>query len=128
MRFAVVDAGENLHAVERRGDLRNVAVSAPGHGHRTGRAGRYLHCRVSPVPEIYDKLEEILLPLKKSFSRQEKRLLLKNGGKIDFWVTNDNKLAGRGREYEIILIDEAAFTKSPEMLRRSGRSRLSQRC
>lgn len=60
--------------------------------------------------EIYDKLEEILLPLKKSFSRQEKRLLLKNGGKIDFWVTNDNKLAGRGREYEIILIDEAAFT------------------
>lgn len=67
--------------------------------------------------EIYDKLEEILLPLKKSFSRQEKRLLLKNGGKIDFWVTNDNKLAGRGREYEIILIDEAAFTKSPEMLR-----------
>ncbi len=66
---------------------------------------------------IYDKLEEILLPLKKSFSRQEKRLLLKNGGKIDFWVTNDNKLAGRGREYEIILIDEAAFTKSPEMLK-----------
>ena len=42
--------------------------------------------------------------------------MLKNGGKIDFWVTNDNKLAGRGREYEIILIDEAAFTKSPEML------------
>lgn len=55
--------------------------------------------------------------MKKSFSRQEKRLLLKNGGKIDFWVTNDNKLAGRGREYEIILIDEAAFTKSPEMLK-----------
>lgn len=49
--------------------------------------------------------------------RQEKRLLLKNGGKIDFWVTNDNKLVGRGREYEIILIDEAAFTKSPEMLK-----------
>lgn len=66
--------------------------------------------------EIYDKLEETLLPLKKSFSRQEKRLLLKNGGKIDFWVTNDNKLAGRGREYDLVLIDEAAFTKSPEML------------
>ncbi len=39
-----------------------------------------------------------------------------NGGKIDFWVTNDNKLAGRGREYEVVLIDEAAFTKAPEML------------
>lgn len=34
--------------------------------------------------EIYDKLEEILLPLKRSFSRQEKRLLLKSGGKVDF--------------------------------------------
>ncbi|HDL8114546.1 TPA: terminase family protein [Yersinia enterocolitica] len=67
--------------------------------------------------EIYDKLEEALQPLKKSFSRQEKRLLLKNAGKIDFWVTNDNKLAGRGREYDIVLIDEAAFTKSPEMLK-----------
>ncbi|WP_245168487.1 hypothetical protein [Enterobacter roggenkampii] len=66
--------------------------------------------------EIYDKLEEILLPLKKSFSRREAPAV-EERRKIDFWVTNDNKLAGRGREYEIILIDEAAFTKSPEMLR-----------
>lgn len=66
--------------------------------------------------EIYDKLVEVLQPLIKSSSRSEKRILLKNGGKIDFWVTNDNKLAGRGREYEVVLIDEAAFTKSPEML------------
>lgn len=66
--------------------------------------------------EIYDALEEDLQPLKKSFSRGEKRLLLSNGGKIDFWVTNDNKLAGRGREYDLVLIDEAAFTKNPEML------------
>jgi len=62
--------------------------------------------------EIFDKLAEILEPLIKSKSRSEKRILLTNGGKIDFWVTNDNKLAGRGREYELVLIDEAAFTKS----------------
>ena len=67
--------------------------------------------------EIFDKLVEVLQPLIKSSSRSEKRILLKNGGKIDFWVTNDNKLAGRGREYEVVLIDEAAFTKSPEMLK-----------
>lgn len=66
--------------------------------------------------EIFDKLVEYLEPLIKSSSRSEKRILLKNGGKIDFWVTNDNKLAGRGREYDLVLIDEAAFTKSPEML------------
>lgn len=66
--------------------------------------------------EIFDKLVELLAPLIKSQSRSEKRILLTNGGKIDFWVTNDNKLAGRGREYEVVLIDEAAFTKAPEML------------
>lgn len=66
--------------------------------------------------EIFDALADTLGPLIKSQSRSEKRILLKNGGKIDFWVTNDNKLAGRGREYDVVLIDEAAFTKSPEML------------
>ncbi|WP_353613950.1 terminase large subunit domain-containing protein [Mangrovibacter phragmitis] len=66
--------------------------------------------------EIFDALVEILGPLIRSQSRSEKRILLKNKGKIDFWVTNDNKLAGRGREYDCVLIDEAAFTKSPEML------------
>ncbi|MCZ5678193.1 hypothetical protein O5624_02360 [Escherichia coli] len=28
------------------------------------------------------------------------------------WVTDNNKLAGRGRKYHAVLIDEAAFTKS----------------
>ena len=80
-------------------------------------AGWYLHCRISPVSGDLRQAGRNPAAAEKSFSRQEKRLLLKNGGKIDFWVTNDNKLAGRGREYEIILIDEAAFTKSPEMLK-----------
>jgi len=66
--------------------------------------------------EIFDKLVELLEPLIKTKSRSEKRILLKNGGKIDFWVTNDNKLAGRGREYNLVLCDEAAFTKVREML------------
>jgi hypothetical protein len=66
--------------------------------------------------EIFDELIAYLGPLIKTQSRSEKRILLKNGGKIDFWVTDDNKLAGRGRKYHAVLIDEAAFTKSPEML------------
>jgi len=67
--------------------------------------------------EIFDKLVELLEPLIKTKSRSEKRILLKNGGKIDFWVTNDNKLAGRGREYNLVLVDEGAFTKVREMLK-----------
>ncbi|HED3095543.1 TPA: terminase [Citrobacter freundii] len=66
--------------------------------------------------EIFDYLEEALLPLIKRKSRSGGYIRLKNGGKIDFWVTNNNKLAGRGREYDVVLIDEAAFTKCPEML------------
>jgi hypothetical protein len=38
------------------------------------------------------------------------------GGKVDFWRLIDNELAGRGREYDIILIDEAAYTKDTQML------------
>ena len=49
-------------------------------------------------------------------NRNEGRILLKNKGLIDFWVLNDNELAGRGREYDLVLIDEASFTKSPQML------------
>lgn len=66
--------------------------------------------------EIFDYLEEALLPLIKMKSRSEGRIRLMNGARIDFWVTNNNPLAGRGREYDVVLLDESAFTKSPEML------------
>lgn len=52
----------------------------------------------------------------KTRNQNEGFISYKNGGKIDFWVLNDNELAGRGREYSLVLIDEAAFTKSPQML------------
>ncbi|EFH6060534.1 terminase, partial [Escherichia coli] len=66
--------------------------------------------------EIWDEISAVLQPLILSQSKNEKRIILRNGGRIDFWVTDNNKLAGRGRKYHAVLIDEAAFTKSPEML------------
>lgn len=66
--------------------------------------------------EIFDELVDILAPIILSQSKNDKRIILRNGGRIDFWVTDNNKLAGRGRKYHVVLIDEAAFTKSPEML------------
>ena len=33
-----------------------------------------------------------------------------NGGRLDFW-TLENQIAGRGRRYHRVVIDEAAFTK-----------------
>ena len=35
---------------------------------------------------------------------------LKTGGRLDFW-TLENAIAGRGRGYRLIVIDEAAFAK-----------------
>lgn len=52
----------------------------------------------------------------KSKNRTEGTIEYLNGGKIDFWILNDNELAGRGREYDLVLIDEASFTKAPQML------------
>lgn len=66
--------------------------------------------------EIFDKLVDLLGPLIKRKSSTKGIIRLKNGARIDFWVTNNNVLAGRGREYDLALIDEAAFTKLVEML------------
>jgi len=44
------------------------------------------------------------------------KIRTKTGGTIDFWRLNDNELAGRGYEYDYVLIDEGSFTKSPQML------------
>ena len=35
---------------------------------------------------------------------------LSNGGRLDFWSL-ENPIAGRGRGYQRVVIDEAAFTK-----------------
>jgi hypothetical protein len=51
----------------------------------------------------------------KTANRNDGTIKLINGGKIDFWTLNDNELAGRGREYDLVLMDEVGFTKSPQM-------------
>lgn len=65
--------------------------------------------------EPWDALMEILSPIKKRFNKTDGAMRLTTGGLIDFWTLNDNELAGRGREYDEIMIDEAAFTKNSNM-------------
>lgn len=66
--------------------------------------------------EPYDELLGILHPLKQKANKNEGTIRLKTGGLIDFWSLNDNELAGRGREYDLVMIDEGAFTKTPQMV------------
>jgi hypothetical protein len=61
--------------------------------------------------EPWRELKGILMPIREGFNRSEGVMLLTTRGQIDFWTVNDNELAGRGREYDEVHIDEAAFTK-----------------
>ncbi|MBV8060481.1 MAG: terminase [Alphaproteobacteria bacterium] len=61
--------------------------------------------------EPWRELKGILRPIRDTFNRSEGVMLVTTGGQIDFWTLNDNDLAGRGREYHEVHIDEAAFTK-----------------
>lgn len=73
--------------------------------------------------EPYDELRWILDPVIKSASKTRGEIKTKykildseNPPGLDFWALIDNELAGRGREYDLVLIDEAAFTKDRQML------------
>lgn len=67
--------------------------------------------------EPYDDLREALMPITRQADANRGKLRLttrgplNTGGKLDFWHTDDNPLAGRGREYHRVLGDEIAFAK-----------------
>ncbi len=65
--------------------------------------------------EPYVEILSALAPLKTEASKTAGIIRLSNGGQIDFWSLIDNELAGRGREYDDVLVDEAAFTKPVQM-------------
>ena len=60
--------------------------------------------------EVYLDLGQMLQPILDSSSRTPPVIRLSNGGRIDFWSL-ENAIAGRGRRYRRVVIDEAAFTK-----------------
>jgi hypothetical protein len=63
------------------------------------------------LTEPFDALTEMLDPIVTRSSRNDGLIKTRTGGKIDFWHVNDNELAGRGREYDYVLMNETAFTK-----------------
>ena len=80
-----------------------------------GKAGLFApeHKQLS---EPYREVLTTISPIKVSANKNEGTIRTISGGIADFWALNDNPLAGRGREYDMVLIDEAAFTKNGEML------------
>jgi hypothetical protein len=68
------------------------------------------------LQEPYDELLGILSEVTRRANKTEGTIRTITGGIIDFWSLNDNELAGRGREYDLVMIDEAAFTKNGQMI------------
>lgn len=60
--------------------------------------------------EIYSELTELLGPILSAGSKSAGVMRFRTGGRLDFW-TLENAIAGRGRGYCRIVIDEAAFGK-----------------
>lgn len=61
--------------------------------------------------EVYAELVHDLRPLIEKASKQDGVIRLKTGGRLDFWTLQD-QIAGRGRRYRRVVIDEAAFGKN----------------
>ena len=91
--------------------LNTLAADTAAKGRRFG----FFAPEHKQLAEPYDAIKEILLPLISSSSRNDGRIITKTGGVVDFWPLENNELAGRGREYHRIGIDEAAFTKNGQM-------------
>ena len=72
-------------------------------------------------------IERALAPVTARMDRVEKRLELVTRGVIDFWSLEDVD-AGRGRDYDLIVVDEAGFVpKLLEWWRNAARPTLSDR-
>lgn len=60
--------------------------------------------------EVYSDLTNMLRPVLDTSSKGAAVMRLRTGGRLDFW-TLENPIAGRGRRYRRVVIDEAAFGK-----------------
>ena len=60
--------------------------------------------------EVHRDLAKVFEPFLESSSRTPPVIRLPNGGRLDFWSL-ENSIVGRGRGYQRVVIDEAAFTK-----------------
>lgn len=79
-----------------------------------GKRVAYMAPDYKRLTETYNEIERILSPIKKSSSQTQGTIRTVNDGVVEFWTLGDES-AGRSRKYHTVLIDEAAFTKSPAM-------------
>lgn len=92
-----------------------MMVTISGSGAARGRRVGLFTPERKQLYEPYADLLMALAPIKRRASENSGTIRTTTGGIIDFWALNDNPLAGRGREYDLVMVDEAAFTKDGQM-------------
>lgn len=113
-RFNVVRCG-------RRWGKTRMGVTLAGDTGTKGRNAGWFTPESAQWKEPYDDLREALMPITRQADANRGKIRLATrgpinmGGKLDFWHTDDNPLAGRGREYHRVIGDEIAFAKKKQM-------------
>lgn len=60
------------------------------------------------MTEVWREVEFYFAPIIVNKNKQERRMEFNTGGVLDFWSL-DSPIAGRGRKYKRVIVDEAAF-------------------
>jgi hypothetical protein len=119
-RFSVLEIGR------RWGKTTYGRIKAMRRAIKRGKVGWFAPTYKYLADPMRDMVEA-LAPVTKTLDRVEKRLQLVTGGVIDFWSLEDID-AGRGRDYDLIVVDEAGFVpKLLEWWRNAARPTLSDR-
>lgn len=96
-----------------------------------GKAVAWLEPTYKYLLEAWRDLSLTLRPLARRISEQDKRIELQNGGLIEFWTADDPD-AGRGRSYDLVIVNEAGIVHNlmvlwqqalrPTLVDRKGRA------
>ena len=78
-----------------------------------GKPCAYTQPTYKMLADVWREVSEMLLPITKEKSEQEKRIELISGGVIDFWSL-DSPNSIRGRRYARVILDEAAMVRDLE--------------
>ena len=116
-QLAALDKRTRFYAIRcgRRWGKTNLGVTVAGDAAiRQQRVGWFApdYKRMS---EPFLDLRYMLRPIISRASSTQKEIRSITGGGIDFW-TLDDPIAGRGRFYHLVIIDEAAFTDDETMM------------
>ncbi len=122
-RFRVVAAG-------RRVGKSTLAIDEAVDAALAGKSLGWFAPAYNYLDDPWRKVKLILADLITDKSEQQHRIALKTGGMLDFW-TMDSDDPGRGREYDLVVIDEASLVKdlrkkfydaiNPTLVNRRGR-------